>query len=180
MKKLIKKIIKAVMPKSYIYIYIYRSILNSKKRYKKIEKEISKEYKERFHRDLNWDNPNSYTEKLNVSKVYCGNELKTQLTDKILVKDWIKEKIGEKYLIKTLGIYDSFEKIDFDSLPDRFVIKCNHDSGSTSVIEDKNNINYKELRNKYNFYLKRNFAYDKYEMHYKNIEPKIIIEENMR
>ena len=129
---------------------------------------------------MNWDNPKSYTEKINVSKIYGSTELKTNLADKLLVRDWIKGKIGEEYLIKTLGVYNSFDEIDFDSLPNKFVIKCNHDSGSTLVVEDKNNINYKELKNKYDFYLKRNYAYTSYEMSYEDIIPKIIIEENMR
>lgn len=147
--------------------------------YAEIEAEISRQYERVFGRKLNWDNPQTYNEKINVSKVYMPTPEKTRLADKYLVREWIREKIGEEYLIPLLGVYDSFDEIDFDALPDKFVMKCNHDCGSVTLVSDKSKINMKMLKRKYNFYLRRNFAYSNHEMHYRNIKPRIIIEQYM-
>ena len=101
------------------------------------KKIISEEYQRLTGNILSWDNPKRYTEKLNVSKLLCSTPLKQKLADKYLVREWIKQIIGEEYLIPLLGVYDKFEEIDFDKLPDKFVIKCNHDSGSVSLCDKK-------------------------------------------
>ena len=147
--------------------------------YAQIEAEISKLYQEIFKRKLNWDNPQTYTEKINVAKVYMPTPEKTRLADKYLVREWIREKIGDQYLIPLYGAYDSFDEIDFNSLPDKFVIKCNHDSGSVTLVNDKSKINIPELKKKYDALIKRNFAWLGWEMHYKDIKPKILIEKFM-
>lgn len=177
----IKTIIKSKMPDKLLYKYMLSKLnKNAKKSYKEIEQEISQEYEKVYHRKLNWENPKSYTEKIHVSKVYDATSTKTELSDKIKVRDYIKKAIGEEYLVPLLGVYDKFEDINFDVLPDKFVIKCNHDSGSTTLCDDKSKLNYKELKNKYNnFFLKRNYAYYGYEMQYKNMKPKIMIEKYM-
>lgn len=145
--------------------------------YAEIESEISMKYEQMFGRKLNWDNPQTYNEKIHVSKVYMPTPEKTRLADKYLVREWIREKIGEEYLIPLLGVYDSFDEIDFDALPDKFVIKCNHDSGSYTLVKDKSKLDLKTLKRKYDFWLKRNFAFIGFEMHYRDIKPKIMIEE---
>lgn len=147
--------------------------------YAQIEAEISEMYQNIFKRKLNWDNPQTYTEKINVAKVYMATPEKTRLADKYLVRKWIREKIGDQYLIPLLGAYDSFDEIDFSSLPDKFVIKCNHDSGSVTLVSDKSKINIPELKKKYDILIKRNFAWLGWEMHYLNIKPKILIEKYM-
>ena len=76
-------------------------------------------------------------------------------------------------------MYDSFDEIDFDALPDRFVMKCNHDCGSVTLVSDKNKLDMKALKRKYDFYLKRNYAWMGFEMHYRNIKSRIIIEQYM-
>ncbi len=143
------------------------------------KKIISEEYQRLTGNILSWDNPKRYTEKLNVSKLLCSTPLKQKLADKYLVREWIKQIIGEEYLIPLLGVYDKFEEIDFDKLPDKFVIKCNHDSGSVSLCDKKKGINMKFLKEKYNYYLKRNLADLNFEMHYADIKPKILIERYM-
>ena len=144
--------------------------------YAEIEAKISAKYERVFGRKLNWDNPQTYNEKINVSKVYMPTPLKTRLADKYLVREWIREKIGGEYLIPLLGVYDSFDEIDFDSLPDRFVIKCNHDSTSVTLVSDKSKLNLKTLKRKYDFYLRRNYAWPDWQMHYRDIKPRLIIE----
>lgn len=122
---------------------------------------------------MHWDDPTTYTEKINISKLYNNDELRTTLADKLLVRNWVEEKIGEQYLVPLLGVYSNFDDIDFTSLPNEFVIKCNHDSGSVTICCDKKKLELKKLSKLYNdYYLQRNMAYLNFEMQYKNIKPK--------
>ena len=176
----IKQTIRKMLPEKFIDLYYLKKIeAHKKNNYNKIESEINKRYKELYDKGIDWNKPKTYTEKMNVSKVYGFNNQKTMLTDKISVRDWVKEKIGEEYLIPLYGVYDKFEEIDFESLPNEFVIKCNHDSGSATLCNDKKSLNIDKIKSKYHFYLKRNYAYWEYEMHYKDIKPKIMIEKYM-
>lgn len=147
--------------------------------YAEIEAEISRGYEEIFGRTIDWDNPKTYNEKIHVSKVYMVTSEKTRLADKYLVREWICSKIGAQYLVPLLGVYDKFSDIDFDSLPEQFVIKCNHDWNSVTLVEDKSKIDIKPLERKYDLFMKRNFAYRGFEMQYRDIKPKIMIEEYM-
>ena len=159
--------------------YVLKRLLlkmNSKKSLSQIEEKISRDYKKYNGKEMSWENPGSYTEKIAFSKLYCATEEKIRLTDKFLVREWVAQKIGEEYLTPLLGVYKSFNEIDFSKLPDDFVLKCNHDSGSTTLIHKKN-FDYKKLKHKYDLFMKRNFAYYMFEMHYKNIQPCIMVEE---
>ena len=164
------------------FMYLWQKHLDrmydrhSRMSYAEIEAEISRQYRRMFGRTLNWDNPQTYNEKIHVSKVYMPSPLKTRLADKVAVREWITEKIGSQYLIPLLGVYDSFDEIDFDGLPSQFVIKCNHDSGSVTLVKDKSKVNREYLRRKYATHMKRNFAWMGWEMHYRDIPPKIIVE----
>lgn len=150
---------------------------HSRMSYAEIESAVGSQYREIFGRTLNWDSPQTYNEKIHVSKVYMPDPIKTRLADKYLVREWITERIGNEYLIPLLGVYDSFDEIDFDALPDSFVIKCNHDSGSVTLVNDKSKINRALLKRKFDFYMKRNYAWPAWEMLYRDIPPKIIIEQ---
>lgn len=179
----LKNFVKKILPDDLYYFYkLHKLSKNQDKINNKewVKKETNKEYFKINHRNINWENPQTYTEKINVSKIFGGNEeIKTKLTDKYEVREWVKEKIGEDYLIPALGVYDDFNDIDFSKLPDKFVIKCTHDSGSTTIC-DKNNMNIKKLEKLYNnYYLKRDFSLDTYEKHYHNIKHRIIIEQCM-
>lgn len=122
-------------------------------------------------------NAKTYNEKLQWLKLYDSTPLKTKLADKYLVREWIKEKIGEKYLIPLLGVYDRFEDIDFDKLPNRFVMKCNHGSGYNIIVNDKSQLDIEETKNKINRWMNENFAFRVgCELHYRDIQPKIVIE----
>lgn len=138
---------------------------------------INKDYKKIFHKEINWKNPKTLSEKINYFKVFNPElEKYASLTDKLKVRNWIKTQIGEEYLIPLLGIYDNFDEIDFASLPNSFVIKCNHDCGSTTIIKNKNTINIKKLKCKYDYFMKRDFSNVSFEEHYSLIKPKILIE----
>ena len=186
-KKFIKQ--RLITEKHPLFIRLYNFYLKNvqERRYKRhpqmtyaqIEAEISRDYMKMFGRPLNWENPQTYNEKIHVSKLYMPSPLKTRLADKYAVREWVAEKIGSEYLIPLLGVYDSFDEIDFDALPNSFVIKCTHDSGSVTLVKDKSRINREELRRKYAEHMKRNFAWMGFEMHYRDIKPRIIIEKYM-
>ena len=144
--------------------------------YAEIEAEISQQYEAMFGRKLNWDNPQTYNEKIHVSKLYMPSPLKARLADKVAVREWIAEKIGGEYLVPLIGVYDSFDDIDFDALPQQFVIKCSHDSGSVILVKDKRKLNMRLLKRKYDLHMGRNFAWMGFELHYRDIPHKIIIE----
>ncbi len=149
--------------------------------YREINSLPDKEYleiigKERTGEYLDLDNPKSFNEKLQWLKLYDHNPLYHVLVDKYEVKKYIRESIGEKYVIPTLGVWDKFEEIDFSSLPDEFVLKCTHDSGSIELIRRKSGIDIERLKNKFDVCLKRDYSLLAREWSYKDVVPRIIAE----
>ena len=128
---------------------------------------------------LNLRNPQTFNEKLQWLKLYDRNPEYTKMVDKYEVRKYIKEKIGEEYLIPILGVCERFDDIDFDNLPNKFVIKCNHDSGGLVICKDKSKLDIESARRKINSSLKRNYYYSGREWPYKNVKPKILIEKYM-
>lgn len=128
---------------------------------------------------LNLDNPVTFNEKLQWLKLHDRNPKYTKLVDKIAVREYIKEIIGEEYLIPIIGVYNTFDEIDFSKLPNQFVMKCNHDSGGLVICKDKKQLDYERAKTKINESLDRNYYYWGREWPYKNIKPKILIEEYM-
>ena len=176
----LKKILEKILPIDwYNYLRMCRYNMTSRKTFLEAEREINRLYEKKCEGCIDWNNPTTYTEKVNYSKLYGASSVKTKLTDKVAVREWVKEKIGSEYLIPLLGVYDSFEEIPFGELPNQFVIKCNHDSASVNVCDDKEKIDLPLLKKQYNFFLKRNYAYMTCEMHYKDIPHRIIIEQYM-
>ena len=136
-------------------------------------------FKISMHQNLNLSAPVGFNQKLQWLKLYDRNPLHTTLVDKYKVRDFVKERIGEKYLIPLLGKWDSYSDICFDKLPSKFVLKCNHDSGSIKIILDKNTINHKELKAFFDTRLKSNpYTYGR-EWPYKGVKPCIIAEQYM-
>lgn len=127
--------------------------------------------------DLNC--PKTFNEKLQWLKLYDRNPVYTNLVDKYEVKKIVSNLIGNEYIIPTLGVYNTFEEIDFSKLPNQFVIKCTHDSGGIVICKDKNELDLKKVRKKICKSLKRNYFYSGREWPYKNIKPRIIIEKYM-
>ena len=127
---------------------------------------------------LNYDSPKTFNEKIQWMKLYDSTPVKTRLADKYLVRDWVKEKIGEKYLIPLLGVWNSFDEIDFKSLPDKFVLKCNHGCGYNYIVKDKSKLKNKKVKQQFNNWMKENYAYKSgLELHYADIKHKIIAEQ---
>ncbi|ERK32210.1 ATP-grasp fold amidoligase family protein [Clostridium intestinale] len=143
------------------------------------EKLIKKRFKKVFNREINLKNPKTFNEKLQWLKLNDRNPKYTNLVDKYEVRKYISETIGEEYLIPLLGVWDTFEDIDFSKLPEQFVLKCNHDSGGIVICNDKNKFDIKAAKKKINKSLKRNYYYHSREWPYKNIKPRIICEEFM-
>lgn len=140
--------------------------------------ELCEWYKNITGHDLNLDNPQTYNEKMQWLKLYNSTPIKTKLADKYLVRNWVAKKIGDKYLIPLLGVYDSFDEIDFDKLPNQFVIKCNHGAGYNIVVKDKSQLDLKDARQKIDSWMSEDFAFKNgCELHYHNIKHKIIIEQ---
>lgn len=133
-------------------------------------------YKKCFGKRLDLKNPKTFNEKLQWLKLYDRNPIYTNLVDKYEVRKYISKTIGEEYLIPLIGVWDRFEEIDFSKLPDQFVLKCTHDSGSVFICTDKSKFNIEDAKLKINTALKRNFYYVAREWVYKNIKPRIICE----
>lgn len=128
---------------------------------------------------LDLENPVTFNEKLQWLKLYNRNPMYTTMVDKYEAKKYVANIISDEHIIPTLGIYDSVEDIDFDSLPNQFVLKCTHDSGGIVICQDKTQLNRKEAIKKLRKGLKSNFYWTNREWPYKNVTPRIIAEKYM-
>jgi len=128
---------------------------------------------------LNLKNPQTFNEKLQWLKLYDRNPAYTQMVNKYSVREYIKNTIGEEYLIPLLGVWDSFDEIDFDKLPNQFVLKTNHDSGTVVICKDKKTFDVNATREKINKRINYNYYHLWREWPYKNVNPKIIAEKFM-
>lgn len=128
---------------------------------------------------LNLKNPKTFNEKLQWVKLHDRDPIMTKMVDKYEAKQYVADKIGEEYIIPTLGVWDSFNNIDFEKLPNQFVLKTTHDSGGVVIVKDKSNLDIKEAREivvksmKYDFYQKFK------EWPYKNVTRRVIAEKYM-
>ncbi len=134
-------------------------------------------YRENMGRKLHLNPPVTFTEKLNWLKLYDRRELYTQISDKLGVREYIKEKVGSEYLVPLLGVWDDPEKIDFAALPDRFVLKATHDSGSVMVCRNKDAFDQKKAIQFFKRALKNRFYMKGRERQYEHIVPRIAAEE---
>ena len=141
---------------------------------------LKKVYKLQMGKDLNLDNPQTFNEKLQWLKLYDRKPEYTQMVDKFATKEYVANKIGEEYIIKTLGVWDKFDDIDFSALPDRFVLKTTHDSGGVIICKDKSTFDINKAKEKLEKSLKRKYYYAWREWPYKNVKPRIIAEEYMQ
>lgn len=126
---------------------------------------------------LDLDNPQTYNEKLQWLKLYYRNPLYPILVDKFEYKKYVANVIGEEYVVKNYGVWDSFEEIDFETLPNKFVLKTTHDQGGVVICRNKNAFDFKAAKTKLNKHLERNLYYLLREWPYKDLKPRIIAEE---
>ncbi len=130
-----------------------------------------------FRFDL--ENPKTFNEKLQWLKMHDRKPEYTRMVDKYEAKGYIAEKIGEEHIIPTLGIWNHFDEIDFDRLPNRFVLKCMHASGGLVICKDKSKFDKKNAKKKIEKSLKHNYYYWGREWPYKDVKPRIIAEKFM-
>ena len=132
-----------------------------------------------FGRWPNLEHPKRYTEKLQWLKFHDKHDEFTQLVDKFEVKKYVENLIGNEHIIPTLAVYNKFEDIDFDVLPNQFVLKTTHDSGGVVICRDKNKFDIEAAREKLTKSLKNNYFYVGREYPYKGVTPRIIAEKFM-
>lgn len=145
------------------------------------EKFLKKLFKLEMGYELNLENPQTFSEKLQWLKLYNRKPEYTQMVDKYAVKEYVANIIGEEYIIPTLGVWDRVEDIDWDSLPNQFVLKTTHSGGNTGVVicKDKLRFNKDEARKKLCQSLKKDVFITTREWPYKDVNPRIIAEQYM-
>lgn len=161
------------IPMNILYRMPYISHSMSDEKYLKII------YRFAIGRKLNLDNPKTFNEKLQWLKIHDHNPQYSIMVDKYAAKKYVADKIGTEYIIPTIGVWDKFEDIDFDLLPNKFVLKCTHDSGGLVICRNKSTLDLKLAQKKINKSLKRNFYWVGREWAYKDVPPRIIAEEFM-
>ena len=129
-----------------------------------------------FGRKLDLNNPKTYNEKLQWIKLYDHNPDYVMMVDKVDVKPYVARLVGKEYVIPTLGVWERVEDIDFDALPNRFVLKCTHDSGGLVICKDKNHLNVEEAKRKLQNSMNSNYFKWGREWPYKDLKPRIIAE----
>lgn len=137
---------------------------------------IQLNYFAHFHRLANLKHPKTYNEKLNWLKLHDHNPIYPEIVDKYKAKAYVEKHIGGGYCIPTLGVWDSYEDIDFKHLPDSFVLKCTHDSEGVVIVKNKSSMDMDAAREKITAALKQNFYYIGREWPYKHVKPRIIAE----
>lgn len=168
-----KRIIKALTSPRYmgsVLLHRFDRLIKNDALYLKME------YYFQTGRRLNLNNPKSYNEKLQWLKIHDRKPEYTQMVDKAGVKDYIAKTIGEQYVIPTLGIWKHFDDIDFTTLPEKFVLKCTHDSGGLVICKDKKTLDKVSAKKKIEKCLKKNYFYGTREWPYKDVKPRIIAE----
>lgn len=140
------------------------------------EKYLKLRYYVQFRRSIDLDTPSTYNEKIQWLKLYNCKPEYTAMVDKYEVKKYVADRIGSQYIIPTLGVWDRFEDIDFDLLPDQFVLKCTHDSGGLVICNDKSKLDIDAAKKKIKKSLARNYYYLGREWPYKDVKPRIIAE----
>lgn len=142
--------------------------------------DVKNSYRRMMHRDFDWKNPQTLTEKIWWMKVYDNTFLKSFCTDKIHLHEYSEQILGKDICIPIIKIYNTPDEIDYNELPNKFVIKCNHGCNYNIIVKDKSKINKNEIANKLRLWLSEDYAFKNgCELHYHLIERKIFIEKFM-
>lgn len=149
-------------------------------RYSSDKAYIKKKYREKFGKELNLKNPQTFNEKLQWLKLYHRKPLFTRMVDKYSVRSYIAERVGPEYLIPSLGVWEHPDQIDFDALPEQFVLKCTHNSGyGTCICQDKSKLDIEQARQKLREGLAQDYFRTSREWPYKNVPRRIVGEQFM-
>lgn len=163
--------VNTLMKKAEYFIKKLRTLIISDKAY------LTKKFIKKLNYRPDFKAPKSFNEKVNFRMLHDKNSLYTQFADKMAVRDYISRTIGEEYLVPIIASYKNVDEINIDKLPERFVLKCNHDSGSSVICRNKTQFDRLKAKNKLAFHLTKNLYYITRERHYKNIPAQIICEE---
>ena len=149
-------------------------LLNEEKK-KEILKNV---FKKRVGYELDFDNPKTFNEKIMWLKLYYQDNLITKCSDKYAVKDYVRETIGEEYIVPTIAEYDNPDEIDFDKLPNQFVLKVNWSSGYNIIVSDKSKIDREAIKKQLKKWMKpdRNSYYQFFNWGYKHMKPVVYAE----
>ena len=147
--------------------------------FQQIKKTLEIHYRSRMKNELNLAAPQTFTEKIQWLKLYDCSESKKLLSDKYLVREWVKKRIGKEYLIPLIGVWDRFEEIPFSELPKEFCLKMNHGSGMNYIVINKSEMNYKDAQKIFHIWERRPFYAGTLETQYYGISRKIIAEKYM-
>ena len=136
-------------------------------------------YRAKMGKEPDLEHPTTYSEKLQWLKLHDRKPVYTEMVDKYLAKEYVKSLIGEEHIIPTIGVWDSFEAIDRDVLPEQFVLKCTHNSGGVVICRNKSTFDWNAARKKLKRGLRRNYYWGNREWPYKDVKPRIIAEQYM-
>ena len=129
---------------------------------------------------MNFNNPETFCEKMQWLKLNNKREDYTKMVDKAEAKKYVASIIGEEHIIPTYGVYNCFEDIDFDALPNQFILKCTHNSSGGVICKDKNSFDFKKAQEHFKYYLKQEYFIQNREYPYKNVPHRIIAEQFMK
>lgn len=170
---MIKKVIKSLLQP----ITAYRREKKNRWRDSHPKEYADSLYKKKFGRHINWNNPTEFNEKIRWMQFSTDTSLWTQLADKYRVRKYLEEKGFSNILVKLYGVWNCSKDIDFDELPNSFVLKTNHGSGEVIVVEDKQSVDFNAICEKMEYFLHTPFGFRTAEPHYLQIKPVIIAEE---
>ena len=173
---MIKKLVKYITDPTYRFVindglHLYDNMPD--------EAYLRRKFKAKMGKPLDLDSPQTFNEKIQWLKLYNRKPEYTAMVDKYEAKKYVAERIGEEYIIPTLGVWDRFDDIDFDALPNQFVLKCTHDSGGLVICRDKKTFDYAMAKKKIEKSLKRNYYLIHREWPYKDVPHRIIAEQYM-
>lgn len=175
-KDLLKKLVKIIKNPNLIVIYFGS---RGNLRWISDETYLRILHKARMNETLNLEKPKSFNEKLQWLKLYDRRPEYREMTDKYEVRKYIESRIGDEYLIPLLGVWERFEDIDFNLLPEQFVLKCTHDSGSAVICNKSDGIDEIKLRKFFKKKLKFDYYWGSREWNYHGIKPRVIAEKYM-
>ncbi len=138
---------------------------------------VQRQFRHYMGHSGDFENPRSHQEKVQFRKIYGNHPFYARVADKYRVREYVAARVGEKYLIPLLGVYDRLEARDFDPLPNRFIIKANHGCKWHQVVNDKRALDVDATVARFNKYMKSRYGWESGERHYSFIQPKIVIEE---
>lgn len=170
MKNIFNKIRRVVF--DWLIEKLYKSCLLSDKQF------LTLTFRNRTGYRMDWNNPKTFAEKMQWLKLYNRNPEYTVMADKVKVKKWVAERIGQEYIIPTLGVWERADDVDFDTLPNKFVIKCNHNSGlGMYICKDRTKMDAENVRKELRKGLRQDYFKTSGEWPYKDIPRRIIAEQ---